>query len=135
MIHIMSNTINLDAEIGANFIGDDAQPSITISNSSTGSGLEVHKLAVASSASVDSVNIGGPILAASATVTNMNIHGSSVASGALIGLKGDAFISASTINTTTSAVAGLGAIRVARSDGTFGWIPVYPDGAVTTAAV
>ena len=113
----MSNTINLDAETGANFIGDDAQPSLTISNSSTGTALRLEKTPSAnSSTGVLELGVG------------------SVASAAAMGLRDGAFISASTINTTTAAVAGLGVIRVARSDGTFGWIPVYPDAAVTAAA-
>jgi hypothetical protein len=65
----------------------------------------------------------------------MNLRGASVASGAVMALTGNAFVSCSTINFTTAAVAGLGAIRVVRTDGTFGWIPLMPDAAVTAAAV
>lgn len=132
----MANIINLDAEVGANFIGDDTGPSATFSNSSTGSGLEVRKLATVSGASIDSLNVGGPILAAAATISNFNIVGASRASGAVLALKSDAFVSAvSLIFAAGAGWAGMGAIRVVRTDGTFGWIPVLPDSQVTAAAV
>jgi len=114
----MANLINLDAEVGANMIGDDSEPTLTLSNSSTGSALRLEKTP-----------------SANASIGVLELGVGSVASAAAMGLRSGAFVSASTINTTTAAVAGLGAIRVARSDGTFGWIPVYPDGAVTAAAV
>ena len=50
-------------------------------------------------------------------------------------LGGVAYVSCSTIKFITGAVAGTGAIRVVRTDGTFGWIPVLPDSAITAAAV
>ena len=131
----MANLINLDAEVGANYIGDDAGPSLTVSNLSTGPGLKVHGLVLTSTASIDAATIGGPVLAAAATIANLNLRGASRASGAVFALKGDAFVSVTTIKATTGGVAGSGAIRIVLTDGTFGWIPVYPDGAVTAAAV
>jgi len=100
----------------------------------TGPGLRVHGLVLQSMASVDAINLGGPILAAAATITNVNLYGASRASGALLALKGDAFVSAVSIVYAASANwAGQGAIRVVKTDGTFGWIPVLPDGVVTAA--
>lgn len=161
----MANLINIHAETGADIIGDDAQPTLTLSNTSTGPGLLVRGLAVVSTASLDNVNltgnliiggtltggaqfaftsissvaslrVGGPILAAAATVTNFHLAGASRASGALMAIKGDGFVSAvSLIFAAGAGWAGMGAIRVVRTDGTFGWIPVLPDAQVTAAAV
>lgn len=131
----MANIVNLKAEIGANFIADDAEPAVHFSNTGSGPGLEIHGLVLQSTASIDAVTVGGPILAASATITNFNLQGSSVASGAALALQGDSYVSVASILAITGGVAGTGVIRVVRSDGTFGWIPVYPDSAVTAAAV
>lgn len=146
----MSNLINIDAESQADMIGDDAQPTLRLRNTSTGPGLHSEGLAVSSGASVDLfygqkafassatvgvANIGGPILAAAATISNLNLYGASRASGALFALKGDAFVSCTTILFTTGATSGTGAIRVVLTDGTFGWIPVLPGGTVTPVAI
>jgi len=64
----MPNILNLTAESGANFIGDDAQPSLTIANSSTGPGLKVDRFVVTSGASISQLNLNPGILAANATV-------------------------------------------------------------------
>ena len=131
----MANISNLNAEIGANFIGDDAQPAVAFSNSSTGPGLRVFGLVGTSSATIDALTIGGPIPAAAATISNFNIAGASRPSGAIISFRGDALASCATILATTGGVAGTWAIRVSTTNGQFGWIPVYPDAAVTAAAV
>lgn len=132
----MANIRNLDAEQGANYIGDDAQPSLTITNSSTGPGLEVDRLVATSSATVARVNLSPAIPAANATVVGINLGTPSRASGAVLALKGQSFVSAVSIVFAAGAGwAGMGAIRVVRSDGTFGWIPVLPDAQVTAAAV
>jgi hypothetical protein len=107
---------NIDAESGANFIGDDATPTLSFANT-VGPALEI-------------VSKG----TANASISGLKLT-SSVASEATMQLGGTAFVSCSTINFTTAAVAGLGAIRVLRTDGTFGWIPVMPNAAVTAAAV
>jgi hypothetical protein len=132
----MPKLLNLDAETGANIVDDGAEPTLTITNSS-GAGLEVNKLVVTSGATiaVSKLSVNTPILAGNASITGFDVRGASVASGAVLSLSGTAFVSCSTINFTTAAVAGLGAVRVVRSDGTFGWIPVMPDDAVTAAAV
>lgn len=115
----MANLININAESGANLIGDDAQPTITFQNTSTGAALSLIQAAKAGNATV---GIG------------MTINGQSVASGAVFAFTGDALVSASSILFTTGGVAGTYAIRVVTPKGTFGWIPVLPDGAVTLAA-
>ena len=142
----MANKINLNAEIGADYIGDDAQPAVAFSNTGSGPGLEVHGLVLqstvsldvidAESADIDALTLGSPILAAAATITNLNVQGASRASGAVLALTGDAFVSATSIDFgDTAAVAGHGAIRVVLTDGTFGWIPVIPDARIDGAVV
>lgn len=138
----MGKLLNLDAETGADIIDDGTEPTLKITNSS-GAALEVNTLVVSSSATISGANLAAissldldtPILAANATITGFDIRGASVASGAVMKFSGTAFVSCSTIDFTTAAIAGLGAIRVIRSDGTFGWIPVMPDAAVTAAAI
>lgn len=114
----MANVVNLNAEVGANFIGDDASPALTFSNTGGGSALRLSNTPTGnSSVGVLELGIG------------------SVASAAAVGLVGGAFTSAvSLIFAAGAGWAGMGAIRVARTDGTFGWIPVLPDAQVTAAA-
>ena len=131
------NTINLDAETGANYIGDDANPAITITNSSTGAAIQTNSLVVTSNATItaDKLTVNTPILAGNATITGLHLRGASVASGALLGFEGNALVSVTTIKFITGGVNGTKAIRIVQADGTFAWIPVLPDGAVTGAAV
>ena len=133
----MANTINLNSETGANFIGDDAQPALTITNSSTGAAIEMNRLVVTSNATVtaDKLTVNTPILAANATITALHLRGASVASGAMIAFTGDALVSVTTIQFTTGGVNGTKAIRIVQADGTFAWIPVLPNAAVTGAAI
>ena len=113
----MVNVLNLDAESGANMIGDDATPTLSFSNT-VGPALEV----VASTT-------------ANASISGLKLT-SSTPSVAVIQLGGSSFVSAvSLIFAAGSGWAGMGAIRVVRSDGTFGWIPVLPNTQVTAAAV
>lgn len=129
----MANILNIDAETGTNIIGDDSQPALTIENNSTGRALDL-KGAAASALRV-SVSTG----AANATAKSpLELVGTSIASGAvlsLVGLRAWAFCSTSTIKAITAVAANCGVIRVCKPDGTFGWIPVYPDAAVTGIAV
>ena len=111
----MVNLRNIDAESGANMLGDDATPTLSFANS-VGPALEVQAKGVAN-----------------ASISGLKLT-SSVASEAVLQLGGTSFVSAVTIKFITGAVAGSGAIRVALTDGTFGWIPVLPDGSVTAAA-
>ncbi len=131
----MSNIVNLEAEEGANIIGDDAQPTLALKNTSTGPSLKTEGVVMTGRASISAADVGTNILAANATVANLNVHGSSVASGAVLALKGDAMVSVTSIKFITGGVAGTNAIRIAKTDGTFGWIPVLPDAAVTAAPV
>lgn len=149
----MANIINLNAEVGANYIGDDAQPALRIENSSTGPGISVDKLLTTSQATVAALNVAQLALVSGATISSLTlaqgilagnatvgmaiaIPTPSVASGAAIKLSGQAFVSAISLVFAASANwAGMGAIRVVRSDGTFGWIPVLPSAVVTAAAV
>ena len=114
----MSNLPNYDAESGANLIADDTGAGFSFENSGGGAALEV-------------VGATG----ANASISGLQLTNSSVASGAAITLSGTSFVSVTTIKATTGAVAGSGAIRVIRTDGSLGWIPVYPDGTITAAAV
>lgn len=115
----MANLINLNAEVGANYLADDASgPGLTFSNTGGGQALKLTNTP-----------------AANATLAVLELSTGSTASGAVIGLSGGAFVSAvSLIFAAGANWAGMGAIRVVRTDGTFGWIPVLPDGQVTAAA-
>lgn len=127
----MANIRNLDAETGANFIGDDTVTSLTIENSSTGRALDLKAAGAAA------LRINTKIGAANATTTaGIELVGASVASGAVLALiNRTAYASVTTIKFITGGVAGTAAIRVVAPDGTFGWIPVLPDAAVTAVAV
>lgn len=151
----MANTINLNAEVGANFIGDDAQPSVTFANSSTGPGLSVGRLHVSSGASVDILTTGSILNTANATILSNATEGvplslsrgtvvssptvalirlgiGSGASAPVFELAEQSFVSCTTIQFTTVAVAGTGAIRV-KYGNNYGWIPVMNETAVTAA--
>ena len=147
----MSNLIDLWAESGASFIGDDAQPALTITNSSTGAGIQTNRLNVSSSATiatltttdmvlsnvtVSQLRVAQAIPAANATVIGFSLQGASRASGAVLAFTGDGLVSAVSIVFAASGNwAGLRAARVVLNNGQFGWIPVLPDAVVTTAAV
>lgn len=145
----MAKLMDLWAETGADIIDDDAQPTLKITNSSTGAALEVNKLLVTSGATIlasslivsastitaNKLTVNTPILAAKATITGFHMRGASVASGAMMAFTGDALVSCTTIRFTDGGVAGTKAIRIVQSDGTFAWIPVLPDAAVTGAVI
>lgn len=121
----MANLLNLDAESGANAIFDDSTPGWTLENTGSGAAL-----------SLDKLQLDTDILAANATVgTAASIRGASVASGAVLAFTTDSLVSCTTIKFITGGVSGTKAIRIVNPDGTFAWIPVLPDGAVTGAAV
>lgn len=126
----MANVLNYDAETGANVIGDDSSPTLEIKNSSTGRALDLEGAAAAGLR----VSTTG---AANATARSpLELVGTSVASGAVLSLLNvSSFVSTSTIKAITAVAANCGVIRVVKPDGTFGWIPVYPDAAVTGIAV
>lgn len=114
----MSNIVNLHAEEGASIVGDDAAPALTLKNEDGGQALKIEASATAN-----------------ASITGLELSASSVPSGAAISLTNTAFVSVvSIIFAASGNWAGTGGIRVVRTDGTKGWIPILPD-AVITAAV
>lgn len=114
----MPNVRNIDAETGANMIGDDTQPTLSFDNNGGGVSLEVKSAG-----------------AANATLTGLRLSASTPSVPAVT-LVGRSYTSAvSLIFAAGAGWAGMGAIRVARPDGTFGWIPVLPDAQITAAAV
>ncbi len=133
----MSNVINIDAETGANIIGDDTTATLTLSNTSSGPGLKACGLVGVSGASIDRLTISNAFAGAvNATIAALNLTGNSVASGAIIALLNkSSYVSTTTIKATTAVAANCGVIRVVRPDGTFGWIPIYPDAAITAVVV
>lgn len=154
----MSNLLDLWAETAASFIGDDSQPALTITNSSTGAGLQTNRLVVTGAATIGGqVNFAGSFLgnvtiasgateALAVTLTRTVIGSPSVAlqayqtSGASIPVfefKSNALVSAVSIVFAASGNwAGLSVVRVKFSDGTtYGWIPVLPSATVTAAAI
>lgn len=113
----MAQIRNLDAEDGANMIGDDTSPTLTLQNT-VGPALEIKSS-----------------ISANATLTGLRLN-ASTPSVAAISLTARAYTSAvSLIFAAGTGWAGMGAIRITRPDGTFGWIPVLPDAQVTAAAV
>lgn len=114
----MSNLVDLYSESNPSLVGDDSTPALTLKNTSTGAPLRLDPGAKAGNA----------------TVGATQFVGQSVASGAVFAFLGDSLVSVATIAATTGPVAGSYAIRVVTPKGTFGWIPVYPDGTVTAAA-
>ena len=135
----MPNLSNLNAEIGADLIGDDAQPVLRLRNTSTGPGLHSEGFASTSGASIDQLTIAGTgagnILAANATVNiSVILANPSRASAAAIKFTGG-LMSATSILATTGGVAGTYAARVVLPNGEFGWIPIYPNAAVTSTAI
>lgn len=122
-------------------VGDDTQPAFTFRNTGTAPGPAVRAegFVSVSGASIDQLNLVGRgaanILGANAT-TGMQLIFSTPSRASAAFIKFDAgLVSAVSILATTGGVAGTYVIRVVKPDGTFGWIPVYPDAAVTAAAV
>lgn len=145
----MANIINLNAEVGANLIGDDDQPTLTLTNSSTGAGLQVDRLVVTGNATIAGSQMNfssNTTLAIPLTVTRTVIGSPSVALAAfqvsgpsipVFEFKSNALVSAVSIVFAASGNwAGLSVVRVKMSDGvTYGWIPVLPSATVTAAAI
>lgn len=142
----MANLINLDAEIGADYIADDAQPGVEFRNTGTGPGLKVRGLVVVSTASIDRANLlnidGSSATAPALTVTQtavgnlsigvLKIVGNSVASGAVLEFSNKGFASITSVVLTTVANTDY-AIRVQVGLETR-WIPLFKDAAVIGAA-
>ena len=142
----MSNLPNLDAESQADIIGDDAQPTLALKNTSTGPGLRAFGLVNTSTASVDILNLVTAIETNSATagvlvrngaVGNMSIgvlrvQGNSVASGSVLEFTNKGFASITSVVLTTVANTDY-AIRVQVGLETR-WIPLFKDAAIIGAA-
>lgn len=118
-VFYMSNLVDLWSETNPSLVSDDSTPALTLKNTSTGAGLSVVQAAKAANATIG---------------VGVTVTGQSVASGAIFAFLGDSLVSVSTIAAITGPVAGTYALRVVTPKGTFGWIPVYPDGSVTAAA-
>ena len=131
------SVFNLDADTGANIIGDESTPVLAITNNGTGPAMSMDEVVVSSNATitVGKLTLNTPLLAANATITGFHFRAASVASGAIMAFGGNALVSLATILFTTGGAAGTKAIRIVNSDGTFGWIPVLPDAAVTGLAL
>lgn len=125
----MANLLNLDAETGADMIGDDAQPTLALSNSSTGADLRV--------GTVEGESATSTVLVRQPAVGNMSIgvlrvQGNSVASGAVLEFTNKGFASITSVVLTTVANTDY-AIRVQVGTETR-WIPLFKDAAIIGAA-
>lgn len=142
----MANLSNMDAEIGANFIGDDAQPAMTFQQiGSTGPGLRAYGFVNYSTASIDRLEICGGLATESAITVKraavgsmsigiLKVVGNSCASGAILEFSNGAFASITSVVLTSVANTDY-AIRVQVGLETR-WIPLFKDAAlVGTAAV
>ena len=141
----MANLINLWAETGADIIGDDTSPALTLRNT-VGPGAEIRGLVTSSTASVDVLDV--PILTrgaansgvlvrntilGSASVGILRIQGTSMASGAVLEFTGKgAFASITSVVLTTVANTDY-AIRVQVGLETR-WIPLFKDAAIIGTA-
>lgn len=144
----MADLIDFQSASDKHILSDDATPTLRLTNTSTGPGLTADNIVVTGTATIATVDMAagtlattkltldGAIGAANATVTQFHLDGASRASGAVLTLTGDAFVSATSIDMADNvAVAGHGAIRIVLTDGTFGWIPVFPDARIDAAAI
>ena len=153
----MPNLVDIWAESQAALIGDDAQPALTLTNSSTGAGLQVDRLVVTSTATIaGNINFAGAFnsavtitSAATATVpfqivrtvigsptvglARFTVSGASVP---VFSFGANALVSAVSIVFAASANwAGTYALRIKAPDDTLAWIPVLPNAVVTAAAI
>ena len=153
----MANLVDIWAETQAGLIGDDAQPTLSLTNSSTGPGLFADRVVVTGAASIGgALNFAG-VLSGNTTITsnatqgrlltfNRTVIGSptvglavfsvSGASVPVFEFKANALVSAVSIVFAASGNwAGTYALRIKAPDDTLKWIPVLPDGCVTAAAI
>ena len=141
----MANLPNFDGETGADLIGDDAQPTLSLSNTSTGPGLRAFGFVNTSTASIDIINTTvvernsatGGVLIRNGAVGNLSIgvlrvQGNSVASGAVLEFTQKGFASITSVVLTTVANTDY-AIRVQVGLETR-WIPLFKDAAIIGAA-
>jgi len=131
----MANIRNIDAEIGANMIGDDAQPTLTFSNSSTGPGLRVYSAVITSTASIDVARIG-QLAGGNLSIAPARIVPTAGASVPALTVETAGFASITSTVLTTVANTDF-AIRVMIGTGTdvqYRWIPCFKDAAIVGAA-
>lgn len=123
----------------AQLIGQDNEPAFRLRNTGAGPSLLAEGAVAISTASIDkAVFTGGGasnILAANATISMQATWSTPSRASAAVWKFEGGLISASSILATTGGVSGTYAIRVVLPSGVFGWIPIYPSGAVTGAAV
>jgi hypothetical protein len=117
----MPKTINLTARTGADIQGDDASDTATLTFISLATEGATLKL-------------GRGTVVGSTSVGLLQIDLASAASGPVFELSNQAFVSCTTIQFTTGATSGVGALYVKISPTTYGWIPILPAGSVTAAA-
>ena len=142
----MPNLVNLRAEIGADMIGNDAQPTLALFNTGTGPGLRVFGLVGTSTASIDllyvpTVESANASLSAvtvrktipgNMSIGTLRISGNSLASGAVLEFYEKGFVSIT--STVLTSVANTDyAIRIQVGLETR-WIPLFKDAAIIGAA-
>ena len=94
----MANLVNLYAEAGADLIGDDTAPTLTLNNSSTGADLRAGIIEPTSEGLlVRRADVG------SQSIGVLRIQGNSCASGAAIEFTNKSFISVTSVVLTTVA--------------------------------
>lgn len=125
----MANLINIYAETGADIIGDDAQPTLKLDNTSTGADLALN--IIESTVATDGVRIRQSVVG-NMSIGVLKIQGNSVASGAMIEFSQKGFASITSVVLTTVANTDY-AIRVQVGLETR-WIPLFKDAAIIGAA-
>ena len=125
----MPNIVNLYAESNADMIGDDANATLTLSNSSTGADLRVGT--VEGESATSTVLVRQPVVG-NMSIGVLRIQGNSVASGAVLEFTTKAFASITSVALTTVANTDY-AIRVQVGLETR-WIPLFKDAAIIGAA-
>ena len=139
----MANVINMNAEAGANYIGDDAEPAMQFQVlGSTGPGLKTFGFVSVSGATVGDLNARGTLstnpagifsqVVGNVSIGILRIVGNSVASGAALEFSNKAFISITSTVLTTVANTDY-AIRVQVGLETR-WIPLFKDAAMIGSA-
>lgn len=137
---------SLDSSVGADIVGNDAQPTLKLVNTSSGPGLLTLGLVATSTASIDKLYVP-TIESASTTVAaltvrktvpgnmsigTLRISGNSLASGAVLEFYEKGFASITSVVLTTVANTDY-AIRVQVGTETR-WIPLFKDAAIIGAA-
>ena len=137
---------NIDATSQADVIGNDAQPTLKLVNTSTGPGLLTLGLVATSTASIDKLYVptieSASTTAAALTVRKtvpgnmsigtLRISGNSLASGAVLEFYEKGFASITSVVLTSVANTDY-AIRVQVGTETR-WIPLFKDAAIIGAA-